>query len=324
MYGLQVIFDLFISSRSIPYVYSRGCNYFIAMQNTSIYKVILIFTGLILLNCSSPAEKASKLHVFVTIPPQKYFLEKIGKDLVQINTLIPPGASPHSYEPKPSQLTGLSRTKLFFAIGGDFEGAWLPRICKDLSGLKVVFALNEHSGAQSDKCPNHDHDHHRHSQGHDPHIWLSPEQVLHMADIIAIELSAADSVNRDQYLNNCSLFKDEIRDLQNKIRANLNGCTPGHPFMVFHPSWGHFASEFDLSQISVEIDGKEPGMREMQNIIDIAEKKKIRTIFVQPQFSKRSAQTISDQLKLKVSVADPLAENWAENLLKISEALGKE
>ena len=267
-------------------------------------------------HCSEPVKKPTALQVFVSTPPQKYFVEKIGKGLLDVNVLIPAGSSPHSYEPKPAQLARLSQSKLFFAIGGDFEKAWLPRVSKDLHQLKIVYAINE---TEND----HSSDHHEHSHGLDPHIWLSPELVLKQADTIAAELALLDSVNKEVYLKNCEAFKAEIRELQQKIRSLLRNCRPGQPFMVFHPSWGYFAEEFGLTQISVEVEGKEPGMKEMESIIRKAKESRIRTIFVQPQFSKRTVEVIAGQLKAEIVIADPLAEDWSGSLLSLAESLGK-
>lgn len=252
----------------------------------------------------------------MSIPPQKYFVEKIGKGLLDVNVLIPAGSSPHSYEPKPAQLARLSQSRLFFAIGGDFEEAWLPRVSKDLHQLKIVYAIKETENVHSS-------DHHEHSHGLDPHIWLSPGLVLKQADTIAAELALLDSKNKEVYLKNCEAFKTEIKDLQQKIRSLLSNSRSGQPFMVFHPSWGYFAEEFGLTQISVEVEGKEPGMKEMESIIRKAKESRIRTIFVQPQFSKRTVEVIAGQLKAEIVIADPLAEDWSGSLLSLAESLGK-
>ena len=144
--------------------------------------------------------------VFVSIVPQKYFVQQIGKDLVDINVMVQPGADPHTYEPKPRQMIDLSKTKIYFAIGVSFENAWLDKIAAVNPDMRVVHtdhgieklamavhhhhddADEHHEGKHQDKG-GHDHkkgehhgeaeheNNHRERAGLDPHIWLSPPLV---------------------------------------------------------------------------------------------------------------------------------------------------
>ena len=150
-------------------------------------------------------------------------MEKIVKGLADVAVLVPPGASPHSYEPRPSQMTLLSKSKLFFSIGGDFEDAWLPRIQKSFSKLKIIRTDDNISKAALSDDHSSSEDHHDHD-GLDPHIWLSPELVIQQVTTITNALWASDPVNREKYLSNSLLFKKEIRVLQQKIHTLLVNC----------------------------------------------------------------------------------------------------
>jgi zinc transport system substrate-binding protein len=284
---------------------------------------LLIATTLLALSCTRTPVEPLKPLVAVSIPPQKYFVEKIAGDLVDVLVMIPPGSSPHVYEPRPVQMASLSNAKAYFAIGVEFEKAWLERLAKTSPAMMIVHTdrgiakqpLQEHPGEEAPSA--HDH------EGLDPHIWLSPELVKHQAANMEHALSAAFPSHAATFRRNDSLFLLEIAALQDSIRAILRSQTPGRPFMVFHPSWGYFAREFNLQQIAIEVEGKEPSPSELGAIFDCAKRFGITTIYVQPQFSKRSAEVIAQQIGAHLEIADPLAMDWRENLLRCAHALQK-
>ena len=89
--------------------------------------------------------------------------------------------------------------------------------------------------------------------------------------------------------------------------------------MVYHPSWGYFADAYGLEQVPIEIEGKEPTPRELKGLITQAKELGVKVIFIQPQFSAKSAKVIANAIGAQVVLADPLAQNWAENLLLVAE-----
>jgi zinc transport system substrate-binding protein len=91
--------------------------------------------------------------------------------------------------------------------------------------------------------------------------------------------------------------------------------------MVFHPAWGYFAREFGLKQMAIEVQGKEPSARELGEILDYARNNHVSTIFVQPQFSRRTAEIIAREIGARIAIADPLAADWAGNLRNLAKAL---
>lgn len=297
----------------------------VTLRNLLFLLFLIIIAG-----CSNKTSDSASatMKIFVSIPPQKYFLEKLCVDRAEISVLLPPGASPHSYEPKPSQMARLSKSRIYFSVGGDFEASLLPRLRKSCPNLLIIPTDSTITRITFDEEHEADHavetaeEHHSH-HGTDPHIWLSPELVKEQVKIMADALCEIDTLNRQFYRQNYSLFIEQISSLQAAIKERLKDCKSGEPFMVFHPSWGYFAREFNLTQIAIEIDGKEPSMRELGIIFKKARADSIHTIFTQPQFSSRSAELIAKQLNVQVVSANPLAENWDESLLKLSEAIGK-
>jgi zinc transport system substrate-binding protein len=163
-----------------------------------------------------------------------------------------------------------------------------------------------------------EHEHHHDNFMADPHIWLSPPMVRVMAIKIRDTLIEADPEHEQQYRNNYFKFANEINTLDTKI-LNMFAKADKSSFMVYHPSWGYFARNYGLEQIPIELEGKEPSPRELVQLIKFAEKNSVGAIFIQPQFSRKSAESIASSIGAKVLVADPLAEDWAANLEKAAK-----
>jgi len=276
--------------------------------------------------------------LFVSIPPQAYFLEKICANRYDVQVLLPPGASPHSFEPKPSQMALIAKAKIYFAVGVEMESAWLPRIAQLNPGIMIVrtdsgipkinsvppvahihdeTAHNDSHLLTDESHDAEDHDH----EGADPHIWLSPRLVKLQARTMVRALAQMDTAGDSIYRERLAVFERELDTLHHRISNRLEECNSKKTFLTFHPSWAYFAEEFSLRQISVEVEGKEPGLRELAGVVNIAKQNGIFIVLVQPQFSRRVAEVLSRDLGGGTSVADPLARDWSDNLLAVTEVL---
>jgi zinc transport system substrate-binding protein len=288
-----------------------------------------------------------KLPVFVSIVPQKYFVQQIGKDLVDAQVMVRPGASPAAYEPKPKQMADLSKTKTYFAIGVPFENAWLSKIAAANPNMRVIHtdhgiekltmeahhhqdghAEEQHEGEQPEADHDqekgehhgeaeHDKDHHEHA-GLDPHIWLSPPLVKIQARTILAALQEVDPVHRSVYEANFKAFSAQIDQLDADLKKTFAGKT-GLQFMVFHPAWGYFAHAYGLKQVPIEVEGKEPKPAQLKELIQHARKNGIKVVFVQPQFSSQSAEVVAREIGGQVAFVDPLAEDWMANLRQVAD-----
>lgn len=263
------------------------------------------------------ARSNDRLSVFVSIVPQRYFVRQIGKELVDVHAMVPPGADPHTYEPKPRQMVSLATAKLYFAIGIEFEAARLKKILSTNPQIKVVHTDEGIQKISMTEGDHHGEDQHDHS-GFDPHIWLSPPLVMMQARTILNALGEADPVNRSYYEANYKAFMAELVDLDadlKKIFADRQGLR----FMVFHPSWGYFARSYGLVQVPIEIEGKSPKPAQLAGLIENARENNIKIIFVQPQFSSKSAELIAREIGGEVAFVDALAEDWSENLREVAD-----
>lgn len=299
--------------------------------------LLFLFIIFLVISCKSK-ENENKIQVSVSIVPQKFFVEQIARDKVDVNIMIKPGYSPATYEPLPVEIKKIASSKLLFSIGVPSEVMWLEKIKSMYDDLIVVdttkgidkktigehtfteFLSNEKKDIHHDHQIEHDHSHE--NESFDPHVWLSPELVKIQAENIADALIKIDNKNADFYKKNLQSFKDELSRLSNEIREKFSELDTKN-FLVFHPAWGYFSDEFDLNQISVEIEGKEPSLSVLQKIIDYIELNDIKVIFVQKEFSSNSADVIANEINGSVVVLDPLAEDYINNLKKISEDISE-
>jgi zinc transport system substrate-binding protein len=287
-------------------------------------KLVLIGTFLIsgafLLIGSGPAQAGKKLAVFVSIPPQKYFLQQIGKQRVDVQVMVQPGASPATYEPKPRQMAAISRAHIYFAVGVPFEKTWLKKIAAANPDMQVVHT--DHGIQKIRMATNHtESERHREKDHHgalDPHIWLSPTLVMTQARTILNALVEIDPDHRAVYEANTKVFVSKLAALDDELK-NIFAGKQGFQFMVFHPSWGYFARAYGLQQVPVEIEGKNPKPAQLKALIEHAKKKHINIIFVQPQFSSRSARLLAKEIGGQVIFADPLAPDWSGNLHEVAQ-----
>jgi len=292
-----------------------------------VFFITILFAG-----CSQSAAPATqgedRLTVSVSILPQKYFVERIGGERVSVNVMVGPGDSPHSYEPKASQMTALSNSDVYFSIGVEFENAWMDRICSANPQMRVVDLAQGISQIPSQEQHSHEveesaEENGNHSEEMDPHIWTSPANGALIAEKIAENLIALDPAYATTYQENLDALLADISKLQADINTAL-ADVDARNFMVFHPAWGYFAREFDLQQIPVEVAGSEPSASELAQLIKEAEEENISVIFAQPEFSTRSAEYIASEIDGKVILVSPLAEDWLDNMRTVAQTFAEE
>ena len=286
-------------------------------------KMFLLSVMVFVLLSTAGVGAAEPISVFVTIAPQKYFVQQIGKNLVDVQVLVEPGANPHTYEPKPRQMVALTKARLYFAIGIEFEAAKLKKITAMNPSLQVV-----HTDHGIRKIPitaeiHRDADGHTGGEYHnhpglDPHIWLSPPLVMIQARSILTALQSADPGHYSTYESNYRAFMVSLIDLDAQIRKIFTHCKMSS-FMVFHPAWGTFAHTYGLKQVPIEIEGKAPKPAQLKDLIEYAQTHQINVVFVQPQFSIKSANEIAKAIDGKVIAVDPMAQDWANNLHRVAE-----
>jgi len=307
--------DFFKESISFLFLFTLTKN---PMKKITLSLLCLVGVCLVYSSCFA-LEKST---IFVSILPQKFFVEKLIGNALTIEVMVPPGANPVTYEPKPSQMRALSKADAYFSIGVPFERSWLTKLMAMNSSMILVQTDNNIKKMMLPRGHSHNHDGHSHVEesgtNADPHIWLSPQLVIEQLATTKTALQKLFPQYTKRIEENHSIFLKEIAEVQRQIRQTLKG-KKDYPFLVFHPSWGYFAKEFDLHQISVEIEGKEPKPSQLSQLIQICQQNEIHVIFAQPQFSTKSAQLIAREIKGKVLLIDPLKEDWLSNMLYVAK-----
>jgi zinc transport system substrate-binding protein len=283
---------------------------------------VLLSVLLVLLPALGTAEP---LRVFVSVLPQQGFVERIGGEHVRVQAMVQPGHSPATYDPSPRQIAALAEAELYVRTGVPFERAWMKRIRAANPDMRVL-DLREGIETRRLEAHTHDHDHdpgHEHA-GHggeqDPHIWTSPLLVRAMSEAIRDALSELDPAHAADYARNQAAFAAELEALDREIRAMLADA-PVRRFMVFHPAWGYFADAYGLTQIPIENEGKRPGPRSLNALIEQARREGIRVVLVQPQFDRRAAEQVADAIGGRVIAIDPLDSNYFDTLRRMARLI---
>jgi zinc transport system substrate-binding protein len=270
---------------------------------------MLVLASLVVEACDGEAGNGDdRLIVTVSILPQAYVVQGVGGRLVSVNVMVEPGANPATYEPKASQMRSLSDSDCYVSIGVPFEEAWLDRIAAANPDMLVADSA---AGMELRTFPN---------GVVDPHIWLSPRRVAIQAQAIARALIQLDADHAAEYLANLEQFEEEVEALDLRI-AEMLAPHGGQAFVVTHPSWAYFAEDYSLEMIPIEVGGQEPSAAELAELVAVAQREGIRVVFAQPEFSTEAAEIVAEEIDGEVVLVDPLAEDWAANLVDIAETL---
>jgi zinc transport system substrate-binding protein len=293
--------------------------------NIMIMRVVVglfIFSIIVTTGCVSKVEEGEKPTVFVSIAPQKYFVERIADTLVQVEVMVPSGSSPETYEPTASQLRKLSSATAYFSLGLlEFELSMLKSIQKQNPHLLLVNHSKELNLLEG-ICDGHHHHGHSHSHGHDPHVWSSPAEVKIMVERIVKILSEKIPDYKGRFEENAKKFIADLDKLDSHIKKEL-AYTKTQKFFIFHPALTYFARDYGLTQIALEEDGKAPSMRHFKQVLATAKEQGATTIFIQKEFDANTAKTAAADIGGNVEVIDPLDENWLENMYHITNLIKK-
>lgn len=294
------------------------------MRKIIIYSLILIL-GLLSCKSSKKEKVEEKESLTVSILPQKYFVEKIVGDHFNINVMIPPGASPVTYEPTPKQMKELSNSKVYIRIGHiEFEKSWMNKLknvnpTMEIIDQSVVAELIE---PEQEHEYGHDHGGEHHHHGIDPHIWTSPKEVKKQIEFIYKYFIKNYPEYKSEFSNNYKSFQNELDSLDSYLVQTLEPFR-NKKFLIFHPALSYVARDYGLEQISIEIEGKEPTPANIQEIIRLAKSENIKVIFVQQQFSTHNAEVIAHEINGNVVQIDPLSYDWEESIKIIANEIAK-
>lgn len=282
------------------------------------YLYILI---LLLVACQSKPKDGREL-VTVSILPQKYFVDQITGNLLQVNVLVPPGSSPHNYSILPSQMKDLSKSNVWLQIGLlTFEDALkdkLADINKNMAIVNCSEGIIPIAGSESEE-EGHDHEIAQHA-ANDPHIWLSPAESKIIARNTLNALKTGFPEHAIVFDSNYKRFISRIDSISSLIDQKL-APLKNRNILIFHPALAYYARQFGLKQIALELDGKEPSPRHMKDIVDLAREQNIHIIFIQKEFDTENALQLSREIGGEVVIIDPMEYNWEKQVLDITDKI---
>ncbi|MDR3148004.1 MAG: zinc ABC transporter substrate-binding protein [Treponema sp.] len=261
----------------------------------------------------------------LSILPQSYFASRIvgpeEEARTRIMTLVGPGQNPHNYEPTPRQMADLAAARAWVLSGTEFELSLRPKVEALFPKLRVIDGT---AGARfrtltADETEGGSHAD-AHDDGIDRHTWLGHKPARIMAGHILAALYDIDSAGEASYRKNYQVFISDMDQEFGALREKLSSLR-GKTVFVYHPAFGYFLDEFGIIQKPVEIDGKEPAPRALNNLIEQAREERAAAIFVQAQFPVNTAKTAADAAGAVLVPLDPLAPDWLDNIRRMGEAL---
>ena len=284
-------------------------------RNTLIISLLLLLVA-----CNPDAKRSDKLLISVSILPQQYFIERIAGEMVEVNVMIPPGASPATYEPTFSQLSKLDQSLVYLRIGYiGFELSWMNKISAVNPDLKIV---DLSTGINPIRLEEEEH-HHLHEHAHggiDPHIWMSALNAKIIARNtfnVLIQTFPDEEEKLTAQFSNLLLELDTIDDSITKMLSDQQERS----FMIYHPALSYFARDYNLEQFSLEIGGKTPSPAHMKWMIDLGREKNISTIFLQQQFDQKNAEVLANEIGAKIVQINPLDPDWQGQMYYIANQL---
>lgn len=303
---------------------SRTCS---RMRTRCQSTALIIHLCLIALLCpaaGNPARaEAAPLRICTAIAPLAYCIEQIGGTLVTVDTLLPEGQDPHMFEPGPRLLRRLSQAQVYLMAGLPFERILVDKIRAQHTKIRIIDpgthidfleTGHAHHDCTGEHGPEHEH------AGRDPHFWLGTRQLRQFIELALRVITEADPVNAAAYTQNTARL---LAGLESAHTENLRLMQPhrNRTFFVYHPAFAYFANTYTLNQQAVEISGRQPTTRHIGALIKQARASGVRTIFVQPQFDTKTAQTIAAQINGAVVPLDPLAKDVIRNLQTMARAI---
>lgn len=273
-----------------------------------IHHLILSLLSLLLVACQEQAHTSRPI-VTVTIEPLRFFTEQIADTLVQVQSIVPTGSSPETYEPTPRQMVELANSVLYIKVGQiGFETTWMDKLRANAPKMKIV---DSSAGIQYIES----------SDGiKDPHTWMSCTNARIISRNICRALTEQDPANKAIYEKNLQRLLASIDSTDRQIRQTLAHSTQ-RSFIIYHPALTYFAHDYQLLQLPMEEEGREPNAASLQHLIQKAQETGTRTIFVQQEFSPRNVVAIRKSVQAIEKNIQPLEYHWMAEMLHIADAL---
>ena len=264
---------------------------------------------------SGTEKPAGTVTVTVTISPYKYFVDQIAKGKVDVNVMVPNGNNPETYEPYAQQMMELSKSALYLKVGSiGFEQTWMKKLQDNAPEMKVI---DTSVGIKPAKTP---------GGNIDPHVWMSCSNARIIASNILKALCELEPKHKTFFEKNYQSLLKIIDKRDSVIRKSFKD----HPelvrkFVIYHPILTYFARDYQLEQLAIEEEGREPSASQLKSLIERARKEKIKFCLIQAEFANRNTTTFINESHTKPMDINPLQGEWNWAMQEVSLAVqGKE
>lgn len=279
---------------------------------------LFIISCLFFISCMKTHQQENR--ITVTIEPQRYFASQLADTFFTVETMVPPGTSPETYDPSPVQMTAMVRSKAYFCIGYiGFEEAWMDKLKTNHPQVKF---FDTNKGVSLIETDAHSHRGHHHGKT-DPHIWSSPREALTIVRNMYEALLEIDPSHAATYTENYRLLTARIKETDEQITDMLKSSSQ-KAFVIYHPALSYFARDYGLVQYCIENEGKEPSPEHLKELVETVKNLQIKTIFVQQEFDRKNAEAIARETGCRLFVINPLAYDWDKEMIRIAQALADE
>lgn len=275
----------------------------------SMKKYLLLLTVTLILASCATNPQDTRRKITVTIEPLRYFTEQIAGDKFAVNTMVPQGENPETYEPTTQQMVKLAESDLYIKVGNiGFERTWMNKLSQNAPHTIII-----DSSEGIDLAPS--------SHGvTDPHTWMSTNNAKQIARNIYQALVSINERDSASYRRNYEALIDTIEATDMRLREQLTR-DKSQAFLIDHPALTYFARDYELLQIPVEEEGREPSAAQLKKTIQLAKDKKVKVMFVQKQFETRSTKIVSQEAGAETITINPLSHNWSEEMVSIAKKL---
>lgn len=276
------------------------------------HPAILLLVGLLIAACATNPKsgKEDKPLLMVTIEPIRFMADQIGGDCFQIESQIPKGANPETYDMTPRQMVHLAESAAYLRIGYiGFENAWMERLMESNPKMSV-FDLSKGLDLIGS------------ADAIEPHIWNSTVNARIIAKNILQAMIELDKDHKETFQAGYESLIQTINQTEQSLEKMLKD-QKGKSFLIYHPTLTYFARDWGLHQICIEEDGKEPTIQQLRQITNESRAQGVKTIFIQPEFDHENARLVANETGSELSEIFPLSYDWAVELLRIGEILSK-
>ena len=257
-----------------------------------------------------------KIGVVVSIGPEVQWVNAVGGDKVNVTLMVPPDDDPHTYEPLPGQLKQVSNAKMYAEIGSplEFETNYMGKIEAANPNLLIV-NCSQGITLMPNTAENE-------SVTMDPHDWVDPKDAEVMVNNIYLGLVKVDPSDQAYFEKNRDNYEAQLETLDNYTAQTLKD-KKGTDILIFHPAFGYYAKDYNLTQIAVMINDEEPSPQRIALLLNTAKVDNITVMYNEPQYDPSYMQSIASQVNGKVLTVNDLDENYLQNMRNVANAFAQ-